>query len=146
MRFAQFSILVCTNKQNTRHQINLNSRIQKTHTPNNRINSHFSPLTSFSSRLSSTFTGSDPWSKFMNSSASRLGRTGARLLDDDPLNDAVAASGVVSLLALPPFSAKLGSEPSAMSDLAGYLTSNDDPAPRRHARTTRASNWIYTRI
>ncbi|KAH0451652.1 hypothetical protein IEQ34_018951 [Dendrobium chrysotoxum] len=57
----------------------------------------FPPLTSFSSLLSSTLIGSDPCSRFMNSSASRLGLiAGFRLsFPEDfpsPLNDADAAS------------------------------------------------------
>ncbi|CAI9761940.1 unnamed protein product [Fraxinus pennsylvanica] len=56
-----------------------------------------SPLTSFSRRLSSNFTGSDPCSRFKNSSASKLGRTAALRRDEllpPSLNDADIVKGV----------------------------------------------------
>lgn len=104
----------------------------------------FAPLTSFSNRFNSTFTGSDPCKRFMNSSASKLGRTDPRLRelpfpslkDCDTVSGGVDAANTGSFASgrppLPPFSVQLSSagetlatspEISAMTDLRRSFTS-----------------------
>lgn len=79
----------------------------------------FRPLTSFSRRLNSNFTGSDPCSKLINSSVSKFGFNDGRrfsaVADDDddlpsPLNDANTVSDGVALPSILPLK-------SAISDL-----------------------------
>jgi len=100
----------------------------------------FAPLTSFSNRLSSTFTGSEPCNRFMNSSASRLCLIeGARLLDEafPSLNDpdtANGAAGVATVASAPP-----SPEISAMADLTDGASSHIHvlAAPRIPTHTVR---------
>lgn len=99
----------------------------------NRIEPHSAPRTSFSSRLSSTLTGSDPCSRFMNSSASMLGLTDALLRDElfPSLNDPDTVSGAggvgVAVGSGPPLlvsgaTAPLSSDNSAIADLTDSTT------------------------
>jgi hypothetical protein len=98
-----------------------------------RIKPHSAPRTSFSSRLSSTLTGSEPCSRFMNSSASRLGLTDALLRDElfPSLNDPDTASGAggvgVAVGSAPPLlvsgaTAPPSSDNSAIADLTDSTT------------------------
>lgn len=97
-----------------------------------RSNSIFAPRTSFSRRLSSTFTGSEPCNKFMNSSASILGCLAEpRVLDETlaSLNDPdTESSGGV---ATPPRSLKT----SSIADLTSVETNPSLLHP--NARKTR---------
>lgn len=85
----------------------------------------FAPLTSFSNRLSSTLTGSEPCNRFMNSSASRLCLIEGARLRDEPfpsLNDpdtANGATGVATVASVP-----TSPETSAMADLSDAVSSH----------------------